>query len=82
MMLKGVITMKKIIILLYSFVLISISHAQGPGQPYFPETANGASNVYYQYHILQWENPIGTIYNDIFLSYDSSKVQTWMHLHF
>ena len=67
---------KKIFSLCFSLlVLLSIpTFAQGPGEPYFPETANGAKNAYFQYQSLRWQNPIGTVYNEIYLHYDSSKV--------
>jgi hypothetical protein len=67
---------KKIFSLCFSvLILLSIpTFAQGPGEPYFPETANGAHNAYFQYQHLRWQNPIGTIYNEIFIHYDSSKV--------
>ena len=67
---------KKIISLCFSLlVLLSIpTFSQGPGEPYFPETANGAHNAYFQYQHLRWQNPIGTIYNEIYIHYDSSKV--------
>ena len=52
----------------------SLTFSQGPGEPYFPETANGAKNAYFQYHSLRWQNPIETIYNEIYIHYDSSKV--------
>ena len=42
----------------------SLTFSQGPGEPYFPETANGAKNAYFQYHSLRWQNPIETIYNE------------------
>ncbi len=53
---------------------ISLSLAQEPGKAYHPETANGASNVYYQYHWLKWQNSVNTVFNKIYISYDSSKV--------
>lgn len=68
--------MKKIICLvLVSFTSIHINiRAQSPGQPYYPETANGASNVYFQYHPLKWQNPDGTVYNEVYIDFDSSRV--------
>jgi hypothetical protein len=67
---------KKIISLCFSLlVLLSIpTFAQGPGEPYFPETANGAKNINHQNHSLRWQNPPGTIYNEVYIHYDSSKV--------
>jgi hypothetical protein len=66
----------KLISLCFSLlVLLSVpTFAQGPGEPYFPETANGALNAYYQYQSLRWQNPIGADYNEVYISYDSSKV--------
>ena len=56
-------------------VLLSIpTYAQGPGEPYFPETANGAKNINHQYYSLRWQNPLNVNYNEVFISYDSSLV--------
>jgi hypothetical protein len=67
---------KKIIFLCFSLLIFlsTLIFSQGPGEPYFPETANGAHNTSFQYHSLRWQNPIGTNYNEIYISYDSSKV--------
>jgi hypothetical protein len=67
---------KKIIFVCCSLVLLSSipTFSQGSGEPYFPETANGAHNAYFQYQSLRWQNPIGTAYNEVYISYDSSKV--------
>ncbi len=56
------------------FILFPLAFAQGPGQPFFPETANGASNVSYQFHSLRWQNPENTVYNEVYLSFDSAAV--------
>ena len=62
-------------IILISIGMFSVaSFAQGPGEPYFPETANGASNIPNANHYLKWVNPEGAIYNKVFLSYDSMLV--------
>lgn len=69
--------MKNKIFSLCFFLLVLQStptFAQGPGEPYFPETANGAKNINHQNHSLRWQNPSGTIYNEIYIHYDSSKV--------
>jgi hypothetical protein len=56
-------------------ILFSVqSFSQGPGEPYFPETANGAKNAHFQYQSLRWQNPTGVTYNEVYISYDSSKV--------
>lgn len=65
----------KFVLSLLMFLVLSFPNlAQGPGEPYFPETANGAKNVNFQYHSLRWENPIGVTYNEVYIDYDSSKV--------
>jgi Secretion system C-terminal sorting domain len=65
--------------LIYIFIVTALIpftflNAQGPGAAYFPETANGATNVGSGYFNLKWQNPLGTIYNEVYLSYDSSSV--------
>ncbi|HCY74642.1 MAG TPA: hypothetical protein DHV28_01860 [Ignavibacteriales bacterium] len=65
--------MKKLVVFL--FVLYSLPlFSQGPGAAYNPETANGASNISYLYYPLKWKNPDAILYNEVYLSYDSSKV--------
>jgi hypothetical protein len=74
---------KKIFSLCFSLlVLISIpTFAQGPGEPYNPMTANGARHIHrvnnqYFAHKLFWKNPSNTTYNEIYLSLDSSLVNS------
>ena len=59
---------KKINILGYFFLLLFTTQtfSQGPGEPYFPETANGAHDIHSTGHRLLWENPDSTIFNIIF----------------
>ena len=66
--------MKTIYTAVFCLFFISAASAQAPGQPYFPETANGASNIPYQYHSLKWQNPGDVVYNEVYLGFDSSKV--------
>jgi hypothetical protein len=69
--------MKKKINILCFFLLLLFStqtFSQGPGEPYFPETANGAKNIHATGHRLLWENPDSTIYNKIYFSSDSILV--------
>jgi hypothetical protein len=70
--------MKKKINFVSSFLLFVIlsfpTFSQGPGEPYFPETANGAKNINHQYKSLRWQNPTNVIYNEVYISYDSSLV--------
>ena len=77
--------MKKIINIVFSFLLFIIFSsqifAQGPGEPFHPMTANGAKHIHrinnqYFGHKLFWENPSGSLYNDIFFSQDSNLVIT------
>ncbi len=42
--------------------------AQGPGQPFHPVVANGAKNIYKTDQQLRWENPVGTTYNEVYVS--------------
>ncbi|MDZ7624843.1 MAG: hypothetical protein U5J96_10440 [Ignavibacteriaceae bacterium] len=67
---------KKIFSLCFSLlVFLSIpTFAQGPGEPYFPETANGATNIHSTGHRLLWENPDSTLYNKVYFSSDSILV--------
>jgi hypothetical protein len=67
---------KKIISLCFSLLILlsTLTFSQGPGEPYFPETANGAKNINHQNHSLRWQNPSGTVYNEVYIHYDSSKV--------
>ena len=57
-------------IILCSFTL----SAQGPGSAFNPATAPGAKGIHWTDHILYWENPSGTIYNEVYFSQDSSAV--------
>ncbi|GIK61974.1 MAG: hypothetical protein BroJett017_28640 [Ignavibacteriota bacterium] len=67
---------KKIFSLCLSlFVFLSIpTFAQGPGEPYNPETANDAKNIHSTGHRLLWKNPDSTIFNIIYFSDDSILV--------
>ena len=67
---------KKINSLCFSLlVLLSTpTFSQGPGEPYHPMTAPGAKQIFPHYHTLFWKNPIGTVYNKVYLSFDSLKV--------
>jgi len=67
---------KKIISLCFSLLILltTPTFAQGPGEPYFPETANGAHNAHFQYQSLRWQNPVDVNYNEVYISYDSLKV--------
>ena len=49
--------------------------AQGPGEPFNPETATGANYIHSTGHRLLWQNPDSTIYNIIYFSEDSSLVE-------
>ncbi len=66
--------MKTIYTTVFCLFFISAASAQAPGQPAFPETAIGASNVTYQYHSLKWQNPGNVVYNEVYLGFDSAKV--------
>lgn len=57
-------------IILCSFTL----SAQGPGSAFNPATAPGAKGIHWTAHILYWENPAATIYNEVYFSHDSSAV--------
>ena len=54
--------------------LTSQIFAQGPGEPFNPETANGANYIHSTGHRLLWQNPDSTVYNVIYFSEDSSLV--------
>ena len=62
--------MKKKINIIPSLLLIFIisvpTFSQGPGGPYFPETANGANYIHSTGHRLLWQNPDSTVFNMIF----------------
>ena len=73
--------MKIIFTALLLCLLIPLTYAQGPGQPFFPETANGALNVSFQFHSLRWQNPGNTVYNKVYLSFDSAAVAGNYGLH-
>jgi len=72
---------KKINILCFFFLLLcsTPTFSQGPGEPYFPETANGANYIHPTGHRLLWQNPDSTIFNMIFFSEDSSLVAQMDH---
>ena len=62
-------------LLVYLYVLNPInSFAQGPGEAYYPETANGARFIFPTGHRLEWRNPDSTVYNVLYFSDDSSLV--------
>jgi Secretion system C-terminal sorting domain len=72
---KNKINFVLLLLLIISFPTFS----QGPGEPYFPETANGAEGAlpggwFGTHHYLKWKNPIGTNYNEVYLSDDSLLV--------
>ena len=64
--------MKKVffVALLFSIQIL----AQGTGEPFFFETANGAKYIHITGHRLIWQNPDSTIYNSIYFSEDSNLV--------
>jgi len=59
---------------LLTLIVSYSSLAQGPGEPFHPMTAPGANGVALSGHILVWENPSRTIYNEVYFSLDSSLV--------
>ena len=59
---------------LLTLIVSYSSLAQGPGEPFHPMTAPGANGVATGGHILVWENPLGTVYNEVYFSSDSSLV--------
>jgi|GEM_PF-1654791 len=59
---------------LLTLIVSYSSLAQGPGEPFHPMTAPGANGVALSGHILVWENPSGTVYNEVYFSSDSSLV--------
>ncbi len=63
-----------LLLFLVSIICIKTSFAQGPGEPFNPETANGAKYIHSTGHRLLWRNPDSTIYNVIYFSEDSSLV--------
>ena len=52
----------------------SLTLSQNPGEPYNPETANGAKGIGRNNHILVWHNPSLISYNKIYFSADSLSV--------
>lgn len=64
--------MKSIIIL--SVLPLFIAYSQVPDSAFNPMTAPGAKNIHPTAHFLYWENPEGTLYNEIYLSDDSLLV--------
>ena len=60
--------------LLITLIISYSALAQGPGDPFHPMTAPGANGVALSGHILVWENPLGTVYNEVYFSLDSSLV--------
>ncbi len=67
---------KKILSVCFSLLiqLTIATFAQGPGEPYHPETANGANYIHSTGQRLLWKNPDSTIYNVIYFSSDSALV--------
>lgn len=63
-------TIPGIFILIYSITIF----AQGPGVAINPATAPGAKGIHWTAHILYWENPSGTVYNEVYFSDDSLSV--------
>ncbi len=64
---------------LISILFVSLTsqiYPQGPGEPFTPMTANGATGISRYGHILVWENPDSTVYNKVFFSDDSSLVNS------
>jgi hypothetical protein len=62
-------------ILVFLFILNQANtFAQGPGEAYYPETANGARFIFPTGHRLQWRNPDSTVYNVVYFSDDSNLV--------
>jgi len=69
------ITPKYFVMSLLITLNISIcTFGQGPGEPFHPMTAPGANGVSIAVHILVWENPSETVYNEVYFSSDSSLV--------
>jgi len=60
--------------LLITVIVNNSAHAQGPGEPYNPETANGAKYIHSTGHRLLWQNPDSTVFNIIYFSEDSNLV--------
>ena len=65
---------KNLIMICSLFLLSTLSFAQGPGEPFHQMTANGAHGIASYGHIMFWQNPEGTLYNEVYLSDDSSLV--------
>ena len=68
--------MKKAAVIIFICFISSTSFAQGPGEPFNPMTANGATGIAEYSHILFWQNPDSTIYNKVYFSDDSSLVNS------
>lgn len=66
--------MKHIISILISMFVTISGFSQGPGEPYHPMTAPGANGIALTGHILIWENPAGTVFNEVYFSDDSLLV--------
>ncbi len=68
----------KISSIFYSLILLILlstnSYSQVSGEPFHPETANGANYIHATGHRLLWENPDSTVYNIIYFSSDSTLV--------
>ena len=60
--------------LLITLIVSYSALAQGPGEPFHPMTAPAATGVSIAVHILVWENPSETVYNEVYFSSDSSLV--------
>ncbi len=67
----------KVFLYLILFIFFSnLSFSQGPGEPYNPETANGANGIATYNHILYWENPDSVVYNKIYFCEDITFVNS------
>jgi len=68
-------TLKYFIMSLLITLIVSYSAiAQGLGEQYNPETANGANYIHSTGHRLLWQNPDSTVFNIIYFSEDSNLV--------
>jgi len=69
---------KNLSLLFVAFLLLQsfsfLIYAQGPGNPDNPMTAPGARGIGQDDHILYWENPASTIYNEVYFSDNYSLV--------
>jgi hypothetical protein len=61
-------------VLSVTFIWINTSFSQGPGEAFNPMTAIGAKEIWTFNHQLFWENPTSILYNEVYISTDSSVV--------